>query len=362
MGTEPGQQHNARSFTLEELATQVGGVAEGDPALAISGVAGIREAREGEISFVANHRYTRFIDDTHASALILGPGVGNGRLPVLRAEDPYLAYLKILRLFSPLPAERFLPGVHPSATVDPAARLGVDVHVGAGAYVGADVHLGDRSVLLPGVVVMDGGNLGEECLIFPGVVLREGVKLGRRVVIHPNSVIGADGFGYAWDGTRHQKIPQIGGVEVGDEVEIGAGVTIDRATTGMTRIGDGCRIDNLVQIAHNVQIGPNSIIVAQAGISGSTELGSGVTVAGQAGVAGHITIGDGVVVAAQAGVTKSVSKGVCVSGYPARPHDEAMRQLAALNKVPELMRRIGELEREVARLRGNSHEETEGTD
>ncbi len=359
---ERGQLHSSRSFTLEELASEVGGVAEGNPALAISGVAGIREAQQGEISFVANHRYTRFIDDTHASALILAPGMGNGHLPVLRTEDPYLAYLKILRLFSPLPAERFLPGVHPSAVVDPAARLGKDVHLGAGVYVGAEVEVGDRCVLLPGVVVMDGCCLGEECLIFPGVILREGVQMGRRVVIHPGSVMGADGFGYAWDGKRHQKIPQIGGVEIGDEVEIGANVTIDRATTGMTRIGDGCRIDNLVQIAHNVQIGPNSIIIAQAGISGSTELGSGVTVAGQAGVAGHINIGDGVVVAAQAGVTKSVEDGVCVSGYPARPHDEAMRHLAALNKVPELLRRIAKLERELARLHKDSPEETVGQD
>jgi len=353
---------NQRSFTLGELASEVGGVAEGDKALHISGVAGIREAHEGQISFVANHRYTRFIADTCASALILAPGVGNGRLPVLRSEDPYLAYLKILRLFSRLPADRYRPGIHPSATVDPSATLGAGIHLGAGVIVGQKVVLGARSGLLPGVVVMEGSIVGEGCLLFPGVVIREGVTLGREVVIHSGSVIGADGFGYAWDGTRHQKIPQIGGVEIGEEVEIGANVTIDRATTGMTRIGEGCRIDNLVQIAHNVKIGPNSIVVAQAGISGSTELGSNVTVAGQAGVAGHISIGDRVVVAAQAGVTKSVESGLCVSGYPARPHDEAMRQLASLAKVPGLLRRIGELEREVAHLRGDVREKEEARD
>ncbi len=359
---DQAQDRNRQRFTLGELATEVGGVAEGDPTLSISGVAGIREAHEGEISFVANQRYTRFIDDTHASALILAQGVGNGSLPVLRAEDPYIAYLKVLRLFATPPADLYRPGIHSAATVDPSASLGEDVHLGAGAYVGPDVHIGDRCAILPGVVIMDGSILDEECLIFPGVVIREGVKLGRRVVIHAGSVIGADGFGYAWDGMRHQKIPQIGGVEIGDEVEIGSNVAIDRATTGMTRIGEGCRIDNLVQIAHNVQIGPNSIIVAQAGISGSTELGSNVTVAGQAGLAGHISIGDRVVIAAQAGVTKSVEAGVCVSGYPARPHDEAMRHLVALGKVPELLRRVSELERETARVRGDLRKKEEGQD
>jgi len=355
-------QQTSRSFTLEQLAREVGGVAEGDPELPIRGVAGIREAREGEISFVANHRYSRFIDDTRASALILAPGMVNGHLPVLRIDDPYLAYLKILRLFSPIPNERYRPGIHPGAFVDPSARVGEGVHIGAGVYVGADAELGKGAVLLPGAVVMDGVRVGPECLIFPSVILREGVILGERVVVHAGSVIGADGFGYAWDGQSHQKIPQIGGVEIGDEVEIGANVTIDRATTGMTRIGKGCRIDNLVQIAHNVQVGPNTVIVAQAGISGSTEIGSNVTIAGQAGVAGHITIGDRVVVAAQAGVTKSVETDICVSGYPARPHDDAMRQLAALGRVPELMRRIAKLERELARPGGDSEKEEEGQD
>jgi UDP-3-O-[3-hydroxymyristoyl] glucosamine N-acyltransferase len=356
------QAQNRQRYTLGELAAEVGGVTEGDPTLGITGVAGIREAHEGEISFVANQRYTRFIDDTQASALILAPGVGNGHLPVLRAEDPYIAYLKILRLFATAPSERYRPGQHPKAIVDPNANLGADVHLGAGCYIGPGAIVGDRTAILPGAVVMEGSQIGENCLIFPGVIIREGVKLGRQVVIHAGSVIGADGFGYAWDGNRHQKIPQIGGVEIGDEVEIGANVSIDRATTGMTRIGEGCRIDNLVQIAHNVQIGPNTIVVAQAGISGSTELGSNVTVAGQAGLAGHITIGDRVVIAAQAGVTKSVEAGVCVSGYPARPHDEAMRHLVALGKVPELLRRVNEMEREIASLKGESRKKEEGQD
>lgn len=347
-------------YTLELLAREVGGEAEGDPSLEIRGVAGIREAGPGEITFVANSRYVQYIERTGASALILAPGVANGTLPVLRAADPYVAYLKILRLFASSDRDHE-PGWHQSAVVEEGAEIAEDCHLGAQVYVGRDTRIGAGGVLMPGVVVLEDCEIGPGCRLFPGVVIREGARLGRNVTVHSGSVIGADGFGYAWDGSSHQKIPQIGSVEIGDDVEIGANVTIDRATTGWTRIGSGSRIDNLVQIAHNVAIGENSIIVAQAGISGSTEIGSGVTIAGQAGVTGHIRIGDGVVVAAQAGVTKSVPEGICVSGYPARPHDEALRTQGALNKLPALLRRVAELERKLRDLEDEKAGE-EGSD
>lgn len=339
-------------YTLDLLAREVGGEAEGNPSLEIRGVAGIREAGTGEITFVANSRYLRYIEDTGASALILGPGVANGKLPVLRAADPYVAYLKILRLFASSMEKAFEPGWHQSAVVEEGAEIAEDCHLGAQVYVGHGTRIGKGSVLMPGVVVMENCEIGPGCRLYPAVVIREGVRLGRKVAVHSGSVIGADGFGYVWDGSSHQKIPQIGSVEIGDEVEIGANVTIDRATTGVTRIGKGSRIDNLVQIAHNVEIGENSVIVAQAGISGSTEIGSRVTIAGQAGLAGHIQIGDDAVVAAQAGVTKSVPDGICVSGYPARPHDDALRTHAALKKLPDLLKRVAELERRLRDMKG----------
>ncbi|MDP6418437.1 MAG: UDP-3-O-(3-hydroxymyristoyl)glucosamine N-acyltransferase [Candidatus Krumholzibacteria bacterium] len=344
------------SFTLEELAGKLGVRFEGDPSLRISGVAGIREAKEGDLSFVSNSRYLRFINSTLASALVLSDEADAHGRPALRSDKPYLIWLLALKIFAPCLLEQFPPGLDEAASVHPSAKLGTDVHVSPGVSLGPDCRIGNRVVLMPGVRVLHSVEIGDDCVLFPNVVLREEVKIGERVSIHSGTVIGSDGFGYAWDGQAHRKIPQIGIVEVGNDVEIGANVTIDRATTGATRIGEFSRIDNLVQIAHNVQIGAHSVIVAQAGISGSAEVGSHVTVAGQAGLVGHIQIGDRATIAAQAGVTKSVPEGECVSGYPARNHEEALRQQAALARLPGLLKRIRSLERSLEAMKKKESE------
>ena len=349
-----GAASAARSYTLAEVARALAGDLEGDPTLEISGIAGIREAEPGQISFLANGRYQGFVKETRASALIVSRKAEINGLPAVRVDDPYLSFLRAIQLFASPLRNAFAPGVSPRASVAASARLGAGCHVGDFVRVGENVELGDRVVLMPGAVVMDRVRIGEDSVIFPNVTLREDSKLGARVIVHAGTVVGADGFGYAWDGSAHRKIPQIGHVVLGDDVELGANVCIDRATTGVTSIGDGCKIDNLVQIAHNVQIARNSVVVAQAGISGSTRVGEQVKIAGQAGIIGHIEIGDRAQVGAQAGVTKSVEPDSAVSGYPARPHDQAMRLQAALAKLPELVRRVRELEDEVRRLRGGA--------
>ena len=348
-------------LTLGAIAAALGGDCDGDPELVITGIAGIREAAPGQISFLANGRYQGYVKETQASALIVGRQAAVAGLPAVRVDDPYLSFLTAIQLFSQPLRGAFTPGVSAHATVAASARLGADCHVGDFVHIGEDCVIGKGVILMPGVVVLERVIIGDESIIFPNVTLREDSQLGRRVIIQPGTVVGSDGFGYAWDGSAHRKIPQIGYVEIGDDVELGANVCIDRATTGVTRIAEGCKIDNLVQIAHNVRVARNSIIVAQAGISGSTRIGEGVKIAGQAGLAGHIEIGDHAQVGAQAGVTKSVEAGASVSGYPARPHDQARRLQAALTRLPDLVRRVRELEVEVARLGGASQEPKDTT-
>ena len=359
--TEPdyeprGATDVGRRLTLAAIAAALGGDCDGDPELVITGIAGIREAERGQISFLANGRYQSYVKETQASALIVGRQAAVDGLPAVRVDDPYLSFLTAIQLFSQPLRSAFAPGISAHAAIAASARLGAGCHVGDFVHVGEDCAIGERVVLMPGVVVMARVAIGAESIIFPNVTLREDSQLGRRVIVHAGTVVGADGFGYAWDGNAHRKIPQIGRVEIGDDVELGANVCIDRATTGVTRIAEGCKIDNLVQIAHNVRIAKHSIIVAQVGISGSTRVGENVKIAGQAGLAGHIEIGDHAQVGAQAGVTKSVEAGVSVSGYPARPHDQARRLQAALSRLPDLVRRVRELEEEVARLRGDRPE------
>lgn len=356
---EPRGASSACRLSLRAIAEALGGDCEGDPDLVITGIAGIREAEPGQISFLANGRYQGYVKATQASALIVGRQTEVNGLPAVRVDDPYLCFLKAIQLFSQPLRGTFPPGISELARVAPSARLGADCHVGDFVHIGEDCVIGERVVLMPGSVVLDRVSIGDDSLIFPTVTLREDSQLGQRVIVHAGTVVGSDGFGYAWDGTAHRKIPQIGHVEIGDDVELGANVCIDRATTGVTRIEAGCKIDNLVQIAHNVRIGRNSVVVAQVGISGSTRVGENVKIAGQAGIIGHIEIGDRAQVGAQAGVTKSVEPGTAVSGYPARPHDQAMRLQAVLARLPELARRVRELEEELGRLRAELAERRE---
>ncbi len=331
--------------TLKELAESVGGEAEGDARVMIKGVAGIKEAGSGEITFLANKKYIGDLASTRASAVIAAPGVDVGPRPCIRSKNPYFAFAKILTLFAP--KRKFPKGVMSGAHVSPEAHVGQDAAIYPGALVEAGAKIGDHSVIYPGVYVGEGSSIGADCIIYPNVVIREGVKIGDRVIIHGGTVIGGDGFGYATEGGKHFKIPQIGGVLIEDDVEVGSNATIDRGALGDTIIRRGTKIDNLVQIAHNVVVGEDSIIVAQAGISGSTELGHHVVLAGQVGLVGHIKIGDGVQVGAQSGVMNDLEAGQVYIGSPAFPHMEFMRMQAALRKLPELRKRVMEMEKKL---------------
>ncbi len=335
---------------LGEIARRLGAELDGDPEIRITGVAGLSEAGPGQITFFANPKYASEVPGTRAAAVIVPRDYpGPVRAALLRVPEPYHGFVQVLRLYSA--EDRVRPaGVHPTAVVDPEARLGRGVSIGPLCVVEAGAELGDGTVLCPGVFVGREAVLGEGCYLYPNVTVREKVTLGRRVTIHSGTVLGSDGFGYARVEGVHEKIPQVGTVVVEDDVEIGANVAVDRATMGVTRIGRGVKIDNLVHVAHNVVIGEHSLVVAQVGISGSTQVGRDVTLAGQAGLAGHIRIGDRAVVGAQAGVTKSVPPDTRVSGYPAMQHDRARRLNALNRRLPDLHRQIKDLEARLRRL------------
>jgi UDP-3-O-[3-hydroxymyristoyl] glucosamine N-acyltransferase len=335
---------------LRELAGRLGCELLGDGEAEATGVAGIEEAGPGDVTFVANPRYARHLAATRAAAVILAPGQ-DAPVPRLVSTQPYLAFARAVALLRP-PA-RPAPGVHPSAQVDPSAELGPGVHVGPLAVVGPGARVGARTALHPHVVLYEGVEVGEDCVLHSGVQVRERCRLGSRVVVQNGAVIGADGFGFARDGEgRYHKFPQVGIVVIEDDVEIGALTAVDRAALGETRIGRGSKLDNLVQVGHSVTIGEDTVLAGQVGIAGSTRVGSRVTLAGQVGVAGHLAIGDGVVATAQTGIPGSVEAGSVVSGYPAIDNRSWLKASAVFARLPELQRRVRELERRVASLLG----------
>lgn len=325
--------------TLQELAALVDGAVIGDGQTVIAGISGIREARRGDITFIANRKYAHLLSACAASAVVIGEDVADPLLPAIKVKNPDWAFAKIVDAFAP-PSPRLAPGIHPTAVVSKSARLGRGVTVGAHSIVEDEAIIGDGTVIYPQAYIGHWASVGAECLIYPQVVIRERCIVGDRCIIHSGTVIGSDGFGFSTVAGVHQKIPQIGIVEIEDDVEIGSNVSVDRARFGRTRIGKGTKIDNLVQVAHNVEIGPNCFIVAQAGIAGSSRVGRNVILAGQAGVDGHRTIGDNVVVAAKAGVTKDIPSNMLVSGYPAQIHERELKLQATVRRLPELVEEI----------------------
>ena len=342
--------------TLAELAHELGGEVVGDGATVIRGVAGIREAMPGDITFLANSRYEPHLAETRASAVICSREPRVSSIPLLQVDNPYLAFQRIVRVFRPH-SHRPEPGIHASATIDPSATIGAGVSIGANCVIERGARIGDRVVLMAGCYVGMLGDVGDDSFLYPRVTIREECIVGRRCIFHSGVVIGGDGFGYAFDAGRYHKVPQVGNVVIGDDVEIGANATVDRATTGSTRIGDGSKIDNLVQIGHNVEVGKHCIIVAQVGIAGSTVLEDFVTLGGQAGVAGHIRIGTRAMVGGQSGVTKSVPAGTIVTGYPAVVHGMFKRIQAFVQRLPQLFQRTKALEERVAALEGSRAKE-----
>lgn len=335
--------------TLGELAAEMDGVVVGDPGLLIRGVAGIREALPGDITFLANARYDAYLDETRASAVICSREPRTTSMPLIQVDNPYLAFQRAVRVFRP-DADRQAPGVHATAVVAEDVTLGTGVSIGAWCVIERGAVIGERAVIMAHAYVGARSQVGADTLLYPRVTLREECVLGSRCILHSGVVIGSDGFGFAFDKGRYHKVPQVGNVIVGDDVEIGANTTIDRATTDSTRIGDGTKIDNLVQIGHNVAIGRHCIVVAQVGISGSTRLDDYVTVGGQAGLTGHIHIGERAILAARSGVIRSVGPGEVVAGFPAVPHGLWKRVYALLQKLPQLFQRTKALEERIEKI------------
>lgn len=335
--------------TLGELAEFVQGKIIGNPQIVIRGIAGIREAKDDEITFLSNTKYAKDVESSGAGAIIIPTQMHTLSKPAIVCDNPYLAFARILTLFHP--RQTMIPeGIHLTAVVHPTVKIGERVCIGPYVVIEEKAHLGDYCVLFPGVYIGKDSVIGQSSVIHAHVCIREGVIIGKRAIIHAGTVIGNDGFGFVRTGEKQMKIPQVGNVIVGDDVEIGANVCVARGTLGDTVIGSGTKIDSLVQIAHNVHIGQNCTIVAQVGISGSTVVEDNVTIAGQAGVAGHIKLGKNSVIAAQAGVTKDVGDGECVSGYPAQPHHLAKRLNAELHRLPELRQKVKELEEKIREL------------
>jgi UDP-3-O-[3-hydroxymyristoyl] glucosamine N-acyltransferase len=339
---------------LSELAKQIDGVLEGSGDVEINGVAAVDEAGEGELSFIANPKYAQLAATTCASALIVDQDWDHASpASLIRIENPDAAFAKAAMLFY-TPAPVLDEGIHPSAVVSDDVELGEGVRIGPLCVIESGVYIGAGSVISAQCYIGHGVRIGAGCLFHPNVSIREHAQIGSRVIIHNGTVIGSDGFGYSVssEGVR-TKIPQIGIVEVGDDVEIGANVAVDRARFGKTRIGKGVKIDNLVQIAHNVVIGDHSVIVAQVGISGSSTLGEKVIIAGQAGVAGHLKIGAGSVIGARSGVVKDIPAGEYVMGFPAIPALKYKKMQAMISRIPKLKGKLAELEGKISQLQSS---------
>ncbi|MDD3274543.1 MAG: UDP-3-O-(3-hydroxymyristoyl)glucosamine N-acyltransferase [Candidatus Omnitrophica bacterium] len=334
--------------TLKEIAGIVEGKVVGDEQIMITGASGIKEASEGDITFLANSKYHALAVKTRASAVISSEAQGINK-PVILTDNPSLAFAKVISLFTPDDIGH-PSGIDYTAFIGRNVSLGKNVAVGAYSVIGDNAVIGDDTVIYAGCYVGHHTKVGSGTLIYPHVSIRERISIGNRVIIHSGTVIGSDGFGFATIKGLHHKIPQVGTVEVQDDVEIGANVTIDRARFDRTVIGSGTKIDNLVQIGHNVVIGKNALIVAQAGISGSTVLGDNVILGGQSGLVGHITLGNNAIVTAKSGVAKSVPENTMVSGYPARPFMTTQRANASLQSLPRLFNTVKELKKKIEEL------------
>lgn len=333
---------------LKELAELVGGKVVGRDDLEIHRVAPIDAAQDGDIAFIANPKYQSKLKDTKASAVIINVEAEIPGVSLVVCPNPYLAFAKILTF---LQGKRPEPqGIMPGSQVASSASIGEGVTIHPGCVVGENVSVGPGTILYPNTVLYENVTVGENCTLHAGSVVREGCQIGNRVILQPSAVIGSDGFGYAPDGSSYYKIPQVGIVVLEDDVEIGAATCVDRAALGVTRLKRGTKIDNLVQIAHNVTVGEDTILVAQVGIAGSTEIGNHCTFGGQAAAAGHIKIGDNVTIAGRGGVTNSVGSNQMLSGLPVIPHKEWLKASTSFTKLPEMRKEIKRMKQQLEDL------------
>ncbi|HYE30651.1 MAG TPA: UDP-3-O-(3-hydroxymyristoyl)glucosamine N-acyltransferase [Methylomirabilota bacterium] len=332
-----------KPFTAAEIAQLIGGQVVGDGATVLTGFSPAGSAKPGDLTFAENEAYFTRAEQSAASAILVDGAFASSVKTIIRVENARIGFARALGVFFPEPA--FPAGVHPSAVVAPSAQIDPTAHVGPNCTIGENAKIAARAILEGNIFISANCTLAEDAHLFPNVTLYPRTQIGKRVRIHAGTVIGSDGFGYVLDEGVHRKVPQIGNVVIHDDVEVGASVTIDRGALGPTVIGRGTKIDNLVQIAHNVNIGENCLVVAQAGIAGSTKLGNYVTLAGQVGIAGHLKIGNKTVVAAQSGVMHDIPEGQKWFGYPAQPDRQWKRQLLALQQLPTLLRRVNDLEK-----------------
>lgn len=332
-------------FTTAEIAQLIGGQVLGDKKTILTNFATIESARPGDLTFAENEEFFVRAEQSAATAIIADKRFSSAAKILIQVPNARIAFAKALALF--FPEKKFPAGIHASAVVAATAKVDPGAHVGPHCVIGERASIGARSVLQAGNFVGDDSILGEDVNLFPNVTVYPRGKIGNRVRIHANSVIGSDGFGYVQDGAIHRKVPQIGNVVIGDDVEIGAGVTIDRGALGSTVIGRGTKIDNLVQIAHNVQIGEGCLLVSQVGIAGSSKLGNYVVLAGQVGVAGHLKIGNQAIVGAKSGVMHDIPDGEKWLWLPAQRDRDVKRQIVALQRLPELLKRVAELEKKL---------------
>jgi UDP-3-O-[3-hydroxymyristoyl] glucosamine N-acyltransferase len=342
----------AKALSMTHIAELTGGRLRGDGGVVVSGVAPLEDAGPGDIALLSGRRYVKFVDGCSAGAFLVSSAL-EARLPDDRprvvVDDASGALLTLLSHFHP--PEREPARIHPTAVLGAGVRLGADVGIGAYTVLGDGAIVGDGTRIGPHVVVGTGARIGIECTLHPQVVLYPGVVIGDRVVLHSGARLGSDGFGYVFMDGAHRKLPHPGGCHVGDDVEVGANTTIDRGSVGNTVIGQGVKLDNLVQIAHNVHVGELSLVAAMVGIAGSTRVGKGVWLGGQAGLINQLEIGDGARIAVAARVMRDVPAGETVSGHPSRPHREDLQRQAAAAKTPELLRRVRALEAELERMR-----------
>jgi UDP-3-O-[3-hydroxymyristoyl] glucosamine N-acyltransferase len=332
-------------FTATEIAKQLQGEVIGDAGATLTGFAPADSAKHGDLTFAENEDYFARAEQSAATAIIADKRFSSAKKILIRVPNARVAFARALALF--FPEQKFAAGIHPSTVIAAGAQIDPTAHIGPHCTVGERVKIGANSVLQAGNFVGADSRLGEGVNLFPNVTIYPRTEIGNRVRIHAGTAVGSDGFGYVLDGGVHRKVPQIGNVVIGDDVEIGANVTIDRGALGSTVIGKGTKIDNLVQIAHNVEIGEHCIIIAHVGISGSTKLGNYVILAGQAGIAGHLKIGNHVTVAAQSGVMHDIPDGEKWLGSPAQPDKQTKRQLIAIQHLPELLRRVAALEKKL---------------